>query len=232
VTTEDKKSTDEWAKTNGVETSYAYDKKGELFRYFGVRGIPDAVLVDASGTIVWRGNPGGLSEKTVSDALGGALPTPFWEWPKEAAKVKKALLADSLQLALLEAEKVGDEYVAIVRGQIQATAEAPGAALAKKDYLRALELSEAAQKALKGLPEVDAVIEVAKTIEADEEALRVLEGQKKLAKLTEKASDLTSRKKIQAVIEDIEELMGKYPGTIVVGQGKEAANALRRKLAG
>lgn len=39
---------------------------------YGVRGIPHSVLIDPEGTVVWRGNPGGLSSGKVKDALKGA----------------------------------------------------------------------------------------------------------------------------------------------------------------
>ena len=38
----------------------AYDPDARLHEYFGVHGIPHAILVDAAGTVVWRGHPARL----------------------------------------------------------------------------------------------------------------------------------------------------------------------------
>ena len=93
VTGEGKGDTEKWVESKGAEYPYGYDKGGKIRSYFGVTGIPHAVLIDPTGTIVWRGNPGGLSNATIEASLGGALAEPLWKWPDAAKKVRQALQA-------------------------------------------------------------------------------------------------------------------------------------------
>ncbi len=216
-------------KKKKLMSGFAYDKKGSMARYFGVRGIPSSVLVDASGTIVYAGHPGKINDAMVEAALEGAISKPFWEWPKEASKVKKALLSNKLATALSEAQSLEGDYLQVVEAKIASVAAAPAAALERKDYLAAVELGEEAEKALKGLPQAEDVAKVVEQVLGDADAKRVLEGQKKLAKLIAKGRDVTSSKKLTKLIEDMEDLRSEYPGTILVEQAKTAADELRKK---
>src|SRR5262245_44923612 len=77
VTDEGESDTVKWIAAKKVKYAYAYDKGGKLKRFFGVQGIPHAVLVDATGTVVWDGHPASLDPATIEKALGGALPKPM-----------------------------------------------------------------------------------------------------------------------------------------------------------
>ena len=76
VTSETEKQTVSWIEKNGAEYAYGYDKGGKLKSALGVRGIPNAVLVNPSGKIVWQGHPTSLTASTVESALDGAITTP------------------------------------------------------------------------------------------------------------------------------------------------------------
>lgn len=194
-----------------------------------MRGIPYAVLVNASGKVAWRGHPGGLTDATIEEALEGALPTPLWEWPKSADGVKKALQKNSLAKALAAAEKVGPEYVTVVRGAIDAHVAGMKAAYEDGDFLEAQTMAEAGEKSLKGLSEAEVCAETLQAIDGDKEAKRILAGQEKLKKLVDKAREETGKKKVRAAVKDIEKLMEDYPGTIVARVGNQAVKELMAK---
>ena len=82
VTSEGAGSTEPWIDEKGARYAYAYDKGGQLSRWFGVSGIPHAALVDPMGEVVWTGHPGKLDSKLVEQSLAGALAKPVWAWPK------------------------------------------------------------------------------------------------------------------------------------------------------
>ena len=65
VTSEGESQTEPWVESKGARYAYAYDRGGKLSRALGVTGIPNAVLVDPSGTILWQGNPGSLTNELV-----------------------------------------------------------------------------------------------------------------------------------------------------------------------
>ncbi len=226
MTTEGAAKTDAWAQENGCETAYAYDTNSELFRYFGIRGIPHAVLLDPNGTVVWRGNPAGLREATIRQALEGALTTPMWEWPKEAEPVARGLKADQLAKALAAAEKLEGPYADVVRARITGRVEAVERARDAGDYRAALELGEATTKALAGLPEREEVEQLLAEISKDPEVQRVLGGQKKLEELLAEVRGTTARKKQRRLLEDVEELATQYEGTIVARKARQAISEL------
>src|SRR4030095_9103997 len=125
VTDEGASDTEKWVESKGVHYAYAYDKGGKLARYFGVRGIPHAVLIDAAGPGVWKGHPGSLDDTTLESALKGALPKPVWEWSGAAKGVKAALSKRAFKSAIDQAAKLdaaasGPEILAALQGILRA----------------------------------------------------------------------------------------------------------------
>jgi thioredoxin-like negative regulator of GroEL len=198
--------------------AYAYDKGGKLARYFGVRGIPHAVLIDASGTVAWTGFPGSLEERHIQQATAGALPKPLWEWSGGSKAVKGALLKRDYRSALALASKLGPddagpEILAAVQGMVKSRVEGMKAAQAKGDYFAAQAAAAALAKELAGLPEAEEATQVAAAIKGDAKALEVIKGQQKLAKI--RGRELGKRKERIGAIEDLRKLRGEYPGTYV-----------------
>jgi hypothetical protein len=226
VTSEGTKLTEEWIEKKGARYAYAYDKAGKLGNYFGVRGIPHSVLVDATGTVVWRGHPGMLDETIVSSAIEGALKTPMWEWGADARGVRKSIMRGDLGKALEEAHSV--ESVPDLAAQVQALIARRMAGLESRneagDFLAAAELADELKGALAGLPEGQRAAELAASIAADPEAQRVIKGQRKVAKIRE--SDPTSSKKISSAVDDLRDLAREFAGTFV----ETEADALIAKL--
>jgi thioredoxin-like negative regulator of GroEL len=218
VTDEGASETEGFVKETGMKYAYAYDKGGKLARHFGVRGIPHAVLIDASGTVAWAGHPGSLEERHIQQATAGALPKPLWEWSGGGKGVKNALVKRDYKGALALAGKLGPdesgaEILAAVQGMVKSKVEGLKAAQAKGDYLGAQEAAAALTKELAGLPEAAEASTVAAAIKADPKALEVIKGQQKLAKI--RAREFGKKKERVAAIADLRKLRGEYPGTYV-----------------
>jgi len=69
VTNEDKPTVKAFLKQTPIKYHIAFDKGGELGKFFKVRGIPHAFLVNAEGKIVWQGHPMTLREAEIEKVL-------------------------------------------------------------------------------------------------------------------------------------------------------------------
>ncbi|MCC7508983.1 MAG: redoxin domain-containing protein [Planctomycetes bacterium] len=58
-----------WLNRKGV--TYGTAQSSSASRSYGVRGIPNAFLISADGTILWRGHPGSLTDAMIEQHLGG-----------------------------------------------------------------------------------------------------------------------------------------------------------------
>lgn len=230
VTGEGARMTEPWVAEHEAKYAYGYDSKGALGRWFGVRGIPDAILIDANGTIVWRGPPMLLDEKTVESALEGAIERPLWEWPDSARKVKKALVSGKYAAALEAAGELEGDYEAIVKRRIAHKAGAVEKAIAAGDFLLAKTLGEPAAKELAGLPEGAQVAGALADIKKDKHAKSVLKAQIELADLVSEGRTSSSRKKVERAVDAIEKLRDDHPGTIVERHANAALEELRERL--
>ena len=234
LTSESVKLTEPWIKSKGVKYGYAYDKGGKLQSWFGVDGIPHAVLLDPSGTIVWRGHPAGLEESSLETALAGSLKTPLWEWPKSAKTVRQAVVKGQLAKALEYAQGLpsGDveSVTAAVRGIIDGRMAAMKAAQTKKDYLTALDSATELGTALKGLPEATEAAGIADAINADAEAQRVIKGQKTIRKLAAQMGELRKRKEAEKMIDKLKDLLPEYAGTYAYEEAAKLIDDLRSKM--
>jgi peroxiredoxin len=218
VTDEGVPDTERFVQKNAMRYAYAYDKGGKLARHFGVEGIPHSVLIDPTGVVVWSGHPGKLEEALLMKATTGALPKPLWEWPAGAKSVRAALVKGDLKSAVDQAGKLapadgGADIQAALQAMIRGKVEIVTSAQAKGDYLLAQNGALALQKELVGLPEAEQVKKVAADIAANKEALEVIKGQQKVAKI--RGKNPSKKKEINAAIEDLRKLREDYPGTYV-----------------
>jgi thiol-disulfide isomerase/thioredoxin len=230
VTDEAASLTEPWISAHKAEYAYAYDKGGKLSRHFGVNSIPRAVIVDASGTVLFNGHPAQVDEALLARAVSGALPKPLWEWSGGAKGVKSALLKRDFKAALDLAGKLGDaddgpQILAAVQGMVRSKVEAMQAAHARGDYLGARTAAELLQKELAELPESAEAARLAAEIAADPKALEIIKGQEKLAKIVGKEPD--KKKEWQAAIEDLEKLKESYPGTFVEQEAERLVQEYR-----
>lgn len=229
VTDEGVGETEKWIRSKGAQYAYAYDKGGKLSRHFGVQGIPHAVLVDATGTVVWKGHPAKLDERTLEQALAGALSKPLYEWSAAAAGVKSAFVKQSYKSALEQAQKLGEgdggpELVKAIQGVVDSCVGNMKAAYEKGNFLGARSQATELSKSLAGLPELATATQMLADIAASKEALEVIKGQEKVAKL--RAGKLSKRKEIQAAVESLQKLAKEHSGTYV----ETEANELIREL--
>ena len=235
VTDEGASDTEKWVATKGVKYAYAYDKGGKLARHFGVQGIPHAVLIDATGTVVWAGHPGELQEGKIAASPQGALSKPLWEWSPAAKGVKGALQKRSFKSALDQAAKLGEadggpEILASIQGIVGARAAGLRASFEQGDFLGAPAGAQAVQKELVGLPEADEAAKMLASIAADKSAQNVMKGQQKIAKV--RAGENTKRKEISASIEALRKIKKDYPGTFVEKEADDLIAQLSERTKG
>lgn len=229
VTDEGASETEKWVRNKGAQYAYAYDKGGKLARHFGVNGIPHAVLVDATGTVVWKGHPGALDEKTVEGALTGALPKPLFDWSPNARAVKGAFVKRSYKSALEQAGKLsegdgGPELVKAIQDIIASRVSGMVAAYEKGDFLGARNEANALTQDLAGMPELESASKVLGDLAANKESANVIKGQEKVAKI--RSSGLSKRKEIQAAMESLQKIAKEFSGTYA----EKEANELIRQL--
>ena len=234
MTSEGKSDTDKWAATKHAKYAYAYDKGGKLSSFFGVSGIPHAALIDASGTIVWTGHPGELSESLIDKAITGALTKPLWEWAPSAKDVKNALLKHSYKSALDGAAKLaatddGPAIVKAIEGMVQGRIDGMKADYSKGNFLGAEDAATALQKDLEGLPGKDDAVKMLADVKANKEAVPVLKAQKQIAKL--RAAGLSKSKEIDAAIEDLKKIAKDVPGTYAATEASAFVVALQKAKA-
>jgi len=208
---------------NSMRYAYAYDKGGKLKRFFGVEGIPHAVLIDANGMVAWSGHPAELQDSLLQQATSGALPKPLWEWTGAAKGVKTALVKHDYKSALDLAGKLapadgGPEILGAIQGMVKSKVDSATAAQGKGDYLGAQSAALALQKELVGLPEAAQVGKIAADIAADKKALEVIKGQQKIAKI--RAKEPSKQKEISAAVEDLQKLEKEYQGTYAETEAK------------
>ena len=232
MTGEGKSSTDKWIEEKGAKYAYGYDRAGKLARYFGVRGIPHAVLVGADGTVLYSGSASGF-EPLLEKAVAGALPKPLWEWGVAAKNVKSALLKKQYKAALEGAEKLGEAddgpvIKAAIEGLVKSKITMLKATYDKGDFLGAQELAAELAKQLAGLPEQADAEKVAADIKANADAATVIKHQKAIAKIRDK--DPSKRKDLEAAVEDLEKIAEKAAGSYAATEAQALASQYRAKL--
>jgi thioredoxin-like negative regulator of GroEL len=213
-----------------MKYAYGIDPAQRLARFFGVRGIPHAVLVDPGGTVRWRGHPGQLSASTIEAALEGALEVPLWDWPKEAKRVRKYLAAGTLGRALAEAEKVlakgGPEYVLeTVRDRVDARGRRMETAFEAGDYFTAQRVAEQVAKDLKGRAEGERADALLAQIEADPEKGEIAELLGEVHELV--TEPVRNTRDAERRIRRLQKLRERHPNALVEAKAKAGIEQLR-----
>ena len=221
MTSESQKSTEPWVEEHKVAFPYAYDKSAKLMGRFA-QGLPSAILIDPSGTVVYRGHPNRLDNATVEAALGGALKTPLWKWPDSADAARKAFAKRQFAKAL---DKAPDEDVAsAIREVIKGSLARLSALHQEGDYLAATEMASDLTKEFSGLPESDTAKEVLEKIKDDEQAQKILKAQQKIAKMR---AGRIKKGKIPRMIDELEEIAKELPGTAAARDANAFIGELR-----
>jgi hypothetical protein len=233
VTDESASLTEPWIEKHSASYAYAYDKGGKLKRWFGVNGIPHAILVDATGTIVWTGHPGSLGEGDIEEHLAGTLAKPLFEWPAAAKGVARSLTKGDLAGALadareLSAEEGGADIVAQVQGLIEGRVARVEGWLAAGNYLDVVESGSELAKGLTGHELQAKVQELVAKVEANADAKPVVEAQKRIRKM--RAKDPSKRNLIEGQIGDLEKIRDDLRGTYAAEEAAAYIDQLRGKL--
>ena len=226
MTSESEAKTEAWIDKHDAKYAYAYDRSGKLKSWFGVSGIPHAILVDPNGTIIWRGHPSTLKGSTVEEALNGALKVPSWEWPDSARAVRKALAKRKYAAAISAAERMGPEGGEIldaVRSVVSGRVKGLLAAYEKGDILSVLDRGKACQKDMAKLPEADEVKALLAKIKGDKQALSVAKAQRSIRKIFE--SRKIKKKDFSRHRKTLEKIHRDFTGTFA---GEQAAAGLVR----
>ena len=214
-----------------MEYAYAWDPSGTLQSWFGVRGIPHAVLVDPSGGIVWRGHPSQLDESLIEKALETALPKPIWEVPEVHGPLSEGRVAAALKAA----DDLGDasdgaQIAKLLRARIASRMETIQTARSKGDYLKAQVMAEAAVKELAGLPEAVTAAEVMTALAEDEEVQRVIEAQLELRGLVEMVDQVRTMSAARDLLAKLKDMAASHEGTIVQKHAKKAIRRLEQRM--
>jgi hypothetical protein len=189
VTGDAKGPTEKWIKEHGAKYGYAYDKGGKFARLAGISSIPSAVVVDATGKVVYSGGAGGYSEELLKQAMTGALKKPLWELPKEFGKIRAAVVKGDFAAALKEAEALekNDNLAAeatamkasltsLVEGRLAAAKSAGDAG----DWAGAKSAYEQLAKGAVGLPAEKAAKDALAEIAKNPDAAKAIKAQKAL----------------------------------------------------
>lgn len=234
MTSEGAGQTEPWIEKHGARYAYGYDKGGKLKNALGVSGIPAAVLVDPSGTIVWQGHPSSLTSAIVASAVTGSIPTPIYEWGKSAKDIKKSFLkgdyAKAIKAAdkLSEKEDIGKEIGTMLRGVVAKKVAGFEADLERGDVRKAFEGAKALMKGIKGMPEEETLEELTKKISKDKELKAIHKVQDKLASILE--MEVKKKKDCQNNIKRLTSLLEGYEGTFTGGLIEEALDKHRKML--
>lgn len=210
---------------------------------YGVRGIPDAVLIAPDGTIAWSGHPGSLAKSKVEEVLKGARkPAPGGylaldstvEADGALGSAVNAARAGELAKAYAQAQKVAENAGAGEAEQEKArtllreldahVAELEKAAetlIQRLSVLQAVEIYEGLGKALKGTEAGERVAGRLRNIKKDERLSAELAAAEAFEKLRGRSAKLSTSKKRTAY----EDFARKNPGTKAAERAMAFVNA-------
>ncbi len=233
VTPEPRSSTDRFMRESGARYAYAFDQSGALQRDLGIESYPTAVLIDPTGTVVWKGHTQKLSDGVVLEHIEGAFKTPVWEWPKSTRGAVKALKKRRYGRALAALEKLDDPGVEETRAAILSIVEKRVKMFdhARKagDYLTARRIAHDLQDELEGLSDEQShARRFLDEARADDEIRRVLRMQEKLEKL--RTTRLGGTRDVERLIDKVEALRRQAAGTYPAREAQEFLRELRAEL--
>ena len=192
VTSDDAAEVEPYLKKNDVKFPIAIAGAED----YGVRGIPDALLIDKDGKILWRGHPARLDNKTIEQALVGARPAIVMPGLEEVQVMRRAKdfgAAYRLAKAALDGGKLGEAAVAQATRWLReyeqqvtaAVATADSAETGKDVYAQWAALQPIADW-YQGVPGADLVKQRLDKLMADGKNKREVEAGKKMAVVTTK----------------------------------------------
>ena len=225
VASESESLTTPWIEKTGATYAYAFDSSKALMQAVGAKGFPSAVLINASGEIVYAGHPARITDDIVASAVSGALSKPLFEWPSELSKAAKLASKDKLGAAIAAIEKKGDgfgEYAAALISTATQQLNAVKAAAEGSDWLYVETQGKALAESLSGRPEVAEIEALLAELKGDKAAKAVLKAQKSLAKMFVKP---ISKKMAPKLADKARKIAEEFPGT---GAQRDAERAIAK----
>ncbi len=197
---------------------------------YGIRGIPDSVLIGPDGKVIWKGHPAGLKDADIEASLKGALP------PLPASLSKFA--------ALIRGGKAGKAYLdlkkAVKDGKAKEAEAGPTIAGLESRMKSLLSDAEKAKDAgdfytvglclnelkgpFAGTDEAKKAAELLKGVEKDPKARDQIKAAETMTKL-EKAMD---SKLFVDAYKGYKGLAKKFPGTKIESLAKENIDAIEK----
>jgi hypothetical protein len=229
VTNESAGQTEDFVEDTGAKYAYAYDKGGKLKRWFGVSGIPHAILVDPTGMVVWRGHPASLKGADIEPALKGSLATPLYAFGKEAKGVKKALAKGKWAKAVAEADALGEAGAGLQKSLadlIDMRAAVLDTAWEAGDYHLAQRMAESNAKQFADLPQAETAEQILTDLKKDKDKQKVLKAQLQIQKLLEEPP--RKDKDFEKLYKKLEKIAEKNAGTYAADEAIAARTSMRK----
>jgi hypothetical protein len=143
-----------WLEAQGAEYPVFVDDGGATARAYGVKGIPDAVLIGPDGKVAFKGGPGGINAQMLEPVLEKCIMRFNYEFPAGLKRVEAQIAKKDFAGALKSLDKVDEEdaeFAQKVRDDVVGYAadvrKMAESAAAAGDYLSAMEsLTELARQ--------------------------------------------------------------------------------------
>jgi hypothetical protein len=230
VTNEPKSLIEKFASEKGIKYALALD--GAAMAAYGIRGIPDSVLVNPDGKVAWTGHPSSLKDSVLEAAVATATFIP----PLPASQTKLN--------ALLRAKKFGKAYTeiqaAVKGGKVEESEAAPTIsaiesrmkglledaekARGEADYFTAGAMLNELKAAFAGTGESKKAAEILKEIEKDAKARE----QVKAADTVEKLERALDARAFIDAYKGFKALAKKFPGTKIESLAKDRIEAMEK----
>jgi hypothetical protein len=201
---------------------------------YDVTTIPDAVLIDPTGKILFRGQPASLDEALIDKAMANARPACYAKGLEEVAKLIGA--GDfgktyALCKQLLEGGKLSED-AAGQAGRICSDAEAAAAslvdqglaALQAQDVYAAFLAFDRATSRYAGLPRVDEAAAKLAEMQKDAKAKREIAGAQKLVEVTK----LEKTREYDKAYKEYKAITSSFAGTKAAKDAAARATALEK----
>ena len=232
LTADARSDAEPWLTGNRAQYPYAFDAELSLQIGLGFRALPFAVLLDATGVVVWQGNPGELDVDLVEQLIENAQDAPAYLWPESASPVRAALSNEDWTEALEAAAGLETPHLSTPLGKFVGHVVARRAAVLQQamergDYLLADRVAGSLLTGLKEGSERDVAERARAAIASDKQATAVLAALREMQELWLGVSEVTTRAAAGELNARLQAIASGHPGTYVVRQAELHARALK-----
>lgn len=202
---------------------------------WGVRGIPDAFLIDPEGKVLWRGHPGQLDDKLVEQALANARPATYAKGLEGVAKKIagkdfggafadcKKLLTDGALSA--EAQAQADKLCADIESKVATLVDQGNERLAGDDVFAAFEAFDAVARGYGKVPRAEEATAKLQELQKNPKLKKEIGGGQKLAV----AQKLDQSRDYDKAHKEYKAIVSSFSGTKAAKTAAEAASVIEKK---